>query len=100
MTMSMDEDEHSIEMHLPYVAKIMEEWVGIDCYGTSTAMCIHVLHDSHDIQQLFPKVRSTNHSVSHSVFEMEETHRTHCSFCDAGAEFWMYCLDAPKRSKD
>jgi len=25
MTMSMDEDEHSIEMHLPYVAKIMEE---------------------------------------------------------------------------
>jgi predicted class III extradiol MEMO1 family dioxygenase len=30
MTMSMDEAEHSIEMHLPYVAKIMEEWVGID----------------------------------------------------------------------
>lgn len=22
-----DEDEHSIEMHLPYVAKVMEEWV-------------------------------------------------------------------------
>lgn len=26
MTMSMDEDEHSIEMHLPYIAKIMEDY--------------------------------------------------------------------------
>jgi predicted class III extradiol MEMO1 family dioxygenase len=25
MNTSMDEDEHSIEMHLPYIAKIMEE---------------------------------------------------------------------------
>lgn len=24
MTRSVDEDEHSIEMHLPYVAKVME----------------------------------------------------------------------------
>lgn len=27
MSVSADEDEHSIEMHLPYVAKVMEEWV-------------------------------------------------------------------------
>ncbi|PNF35993.1 Protein MEMO1 [Cryptotermes secundus] len=26
MNMSMDEDEHSIEMHLPYIAKIMEDF--------------------------------------------------------------------------
>ena len=39
--------------------------------------CIHVLHDSHDIRQLFPKVISTNHSINHLVFEMEKTHRTH-----------------------
>lgn len=39
----------------------------------STATCIHVLHDSRDIQQLFPKVTSTNHSVT-LVFEMEKTH--------------------------
>lgn len=25
MSVSADEDEHSIEMHLPYVAKVMEE---------------------------------------------------------------------------
>lgn len=25
MNMTVDEDEHSIEMHLPYIAKIMEE---------------------------------------------------------------------------
>lgn len=27
MDMNTDEDEHSIEMHLPYIAKVMEEWV-------------------------------------------------------------------------
>lgn len=27
MEMSTDENEHSIEMHLPYIAKVMEEWV-------------------------------------------------------------------------
>lgn len=27
MDMKTDEDEHSIEMHLPYIAKIMEELV-------------------------------------------------------------------------
>lgn len=26
MKMSTDEDEHSIEMHLPYIAKVMERW--------------------------------------------------------------------------
>ncbi|PSN42752.1 Protein MEMO1 [Blattella germanica] len=26
MNMSVDEDEHSIEMHLPYVAKVMEDY--------------------------------------------------------------------------
>jgi len=25
MDMKTDEDEHSIEMHLPYIAKVMEE---------------------------------------------------------------------------
>lgn len=25
MNMTVDEDEHSIEMHLPYIAKVMEE---------------------------------------------------------------------------
>lgn len=29
MKMSTDEDEHSIEMHLPYIAKVMERWVTI-----------------------------------------------------------------------
>lgn len=27
MNMDVDEDEHSIEMHLPYIAKVMEEYV-------------------------------------------------------------------------
>lgn len=27
MDMKTDEDEHSIEMHLPYIAKVMEEYV-------------------------------------------------------------------------
>lgn len=27
-----DEDEHSIEMHLPYIAKVMEEWVEVFFY--------------------------------------------------------------------
>lgn len=27
MDMNTDEDEHSIEMHLPYIAKVMNEWV-------------------------------------------------------------------------
>lgn len=27
MDMNTDEDEHSIEMHLPYIAKVMEEYV-------------------------------------------------------------------------
>jgi len=31
MSISTDEDEHSIEMHLPYIAKVMERYV------TSTA---------------------------------------------------------------
>ena len=26
MTRTVDEEEHSIEMHLPYVAKVMERW--------------------------------------------------------------------------
>lgn len=26
MTRNVDEEEHSIEMHLPYVAKVMERW--------------------------------------------------------------------------
>ena len=26
MTRIVDEEEHSIEMHLPYVAKVMERW--------------------------------------------------------------------------
>ena len=26
MTREVDEEEHSIEMHLPYVAKVMERW--------------------------------------------------------------------------
>lgn len=28
MTREVDEEEHSIEMHLPYVAKVMERWDG------------------------------------------------------------------------
>lgn len=27
MDMKTDENEHSIEMHLPYIAKVMEEYV-------------------------------------------------------------------------
>lgn len=27
MDLDTDENEHSIEMHLPYIAKVMEEWV-------------------------------------------------------------------------
>jgi predicted class III extradiol MEMO1 family dioxygenase len=27
MSLSTDEDEHSIEMHLPYVRKVFEGWV-------------------------------------------------------------------------
>lgn len=30
MTRSVDEDEHSIEMHLPYVAKVMERWARVE----------------------------------------------------------------------
>lgn len=29
MSLQVDEDEHSIEMHLPYVAKVMERYVPI-----------------------------------------------------------------------
>lgn len=27
MDLDTDENEHSIEMHLPYIAKVMEKWV-------------------------------------------------------------------------
>lgn len=27
MNLETDEDEHSIEMHLPYIAKVFEKWV-------------------------------------------------------------------------
>lgn len=39
MDMNTDEDEHSIEMHLPYVAKVMREWV----LEPTTDLCLNDL---------------------------------------------------------
>lgn len=51
-------------------------WLLGNIYCCVYSTCIYVLHDSHDICQLFPKVTTTNHSINHLVFEMEKTHRT------------------------
>ena len=34
MSVSTDEDEHSIEMQLPYIAKVMERFVTIPCHSS------------------------------------------------------------------
>lgn len=44
MDMRTDENEHSIEMHLPYIAKVMEKWVTFLFYFTIYLGLFHVIN--------------------------------------------------------
>jgi len=53
MNQSVDEDEHSIEMTLPYVAKIMEEYVTIHVQLLATRCDGYLLEVSREHHVLF-----------------------------------------------
>lgn len=44
MDMSTDEDEHSIEMHLPFIAKVMERFAQKNTFKSKRHFPIYEIH--------------------------------------------------------
>ena len=76
MSLKADEDEHSIEMHLPYVAKVMESQL-----GNFTIVPILVGSLSTESEKLYGKLLAKYLADSDNVFVISS------DFCHWGSRF-------------
>lgn len=76
MTLKADEDEHSIEMHLPYIAKVMESQL-----GNFTIVPILVGSLSTENEKIYGKLLAKYLADSENVFVVSS------DFCHWGSRF-------------
>jgi len=85
MSISTDEDEHSIEMHLPYIAKVMESKK-----GQFTVVPVLVGHTSHDKELMYGKMFSKYLKDPENLFVISS------DFCHWGSRFRYTYYDKSK----